>query len=268
MVVYMTSGSKIVKITAQTALKGNILKTIFTVCVFLFCYFICNYSAGIFSYTGNYTFTYILFTLMSIFIIAPLFLGLLRYIWRILFSANDNPILVFYYFSEKTKYIKALNFIFHFIFKAIPMAILIFSPTFVVWILSQKFIYELFDIATPIWTSNLNSILRILVVFAIVSLVFYMLRFYIAPILFVADEKSDVSEILHMSTVIARKSSLDFIYLISSFIGWILISVLVIPLIFTLPYILTSYAVHVRFAIAEYNKHIGNLNNNRGVFYE
>ena len=95
-----------------------------------------------------------------------------------------------------------------------------------------------------------------------------MLRFYIAPILFVADENMDVSETLHMSTVISRKSSLDFIYLISSFIGWILISVLVIPLIFTLPYILTSYAVHVRFAIAEYNKHIGNLNNNRGVLYE
>ena len=264
----MTSGSKIVKITAQTALKGNMLKSILTVCVFLFCYFICNYSAGIFSYTGNYVVSYILFTLICIFLIAPLFLGLLRFIWRMLFSASDNPVSVFYYFSDKKKYLKALEFIFNCIFKAIPVALLIFLPTIIIWIVTRGFFYEIFDVAIPVWTANLNSVLKILIVFAIVSLVFYMLRFYIAPILFVADEKMDVSETLHMSTVISRKSSLDFIYLISSFIGWILISVLVIPLIFTLPYILTSYAVHVRFAIAEYNKHIGNLNNNRGVLYE
>ncbi len=263
----MTSGSKIVKITAKTALKGNMLKAIFTICIFLFCYFICNYSAGIFSYTGNFAFSYVLFTLMLIFLLAPLFLGLLRFIWRMLFSANDNPITVFYYFSDKSRYIKALSFVFHFIFKAIPIGLLLFFPIFIIWFVTQGFFYEIIDVAIPLWTANLNSILKILIVFAVVSLLFYMLRFYIAPILFVADEEMDVFETLHRSTVISRKSSLDFIYLISSLIGWILISFFVIPLIFTLPYILTAYAVHVRFAVAEYNKHIGNLNN-RGAFYE
>lgn len=263
----MTSGSKVVKITAKTALKGNLLKTIFAVCIFLFCCFICNYSAGIFSYTGNFTFSYILLTLMSVFLIFPLFLGLIRFIWRMLFSANDNPILVFYYFSDLSKYAKALNFVFNLIFKAIPVALLMFFPTIIIWILSNNFFYDFFDITTPIWTGNLNAILKILIVFAIIALLFYMLRFYIAPILFVADENMDVSETLHMSRVVSRKSSLDFIYLFSSFIGWILISFLIIPLIFTLPYILTAYAVHVRFSVAEYNKHIGNLNN-RGTVYE
>ncbi len=264
----MTSGSKIVKITARTALKGNTLKTIFAICVFLFCCFICNYSASIFSYTGDFAFSYALLTLMCIFLIAPLFLGLLRFIWRMLFSANDNPISVFFYFSNKLNYTKALIFIFLLIFKAIPIGLLLFSPIFIIWIATRGFFYEMLDITIPIWSANLNSILKILIVFSIVSLVFYMLRFYIAPILFVADENMDVSETLHMSTVISRKSSLDFIYLISSFIGWIVISALVIPLIFTLPYILSAYAVHVRFAIAEYNKHIGNFNNGSGVFYE
>lgn len=263
----MTSGSKIVKITAKTALKGNILKTIFAVCIFLFCYFICNYSSGIFSYTGDYTFCYVLFTLMCIFLITPLFLGLLRFIWRMLFSVNDNPVSVFYYFSDKNKYIKSLDFIFYLIFKAIPMALLLFVPIFVIWIATQGFFYEIFNVSIPLWTANLNAILKILIVFAIVALLFYMLRFYIAPILFVADEEMNVMETLHMSTVISRKSSLDFIYLITSFIGWIIISVFVIPLIFTLPYIITAYAVHTRFAVAEYNKHIGNLNNSRGAFY-
>lgn len=263
----MTGGSKIVKITAKTALKGNMLKSVFAVSIFLFCYFICNYSAGIFSYTGNSTVSYVLFTLMCIFLIAPLFLGLLRFIWRLLFSANDNPIAVFYYLSDKEHYRKAMKFVFQLIFKAIPMVLLIFFPIFLIWIVTQGFFYEILDITIPLWTANLNSLLKILIAFAVVGILFYMLKFYIAPILFVADEEMDVLETLHMSSVISRKASLDFIYLISSFLGWIAISVLVIPLIFTLPYIISSYAVHVRFAVAEYNSHIGSLNSNKGAFY-
>lgn len=263
----MTGGSRIVKITAKTALKGNILKSVIAVSVFLFCYFICNYSAGIFSYTGNYSVSYIIFTLMFIFLIAPLFLGLIRFVWRMLFSANDNPIAVFYYLSDKKLYIKSLKLIFLLIFKAIPIGLLLFFPVILLWFFSQGFFYDFLDITMPLWIANINSLLKILIAFAVVVLAFYMLKFYIAPILFVADEEMDVSETLHMSTVISRKASLDFIYLISSFIGWILLSFLVIPLIFTLPYFLTSYAVHVRFAVAEYNKHIGNQNRNRGAFY-
>ena len=59
-----------------------------------------------------------------------------------------------------------------------------------------------------------------------------------------------------MSTVISKKSGIDFVYLLFSFLGWMFLSLLVIPLIFTLPYMITSYAVHVRFAVAEYNRYI------------
>ncbi len=259
----MIGGSKIVKITAKTALSGNMLKAIIVSAVFLFCCFICNYSAGIFSYTGYYVFSDIIYILMSIFILTPLFLGLLRYIWRMLFSVYDNPVSVFYYLSEKAIYIKALKFIFNLIFKALPVGILLYFPNILLWFFSKDFFYQTFDLTMPLWVANINQLLVILNLVAGVILIFYMLKFYLAPILFVADEEMAVEETLHMSAVISRKSSLDFIYLATSFIGWILLSVLVIPLIFTLPYLLSSYAVHVRFAIAEYNKHIA-LKNEMG----
>ncbi len=46
---------------------------------------------------------------------------------------------------------------------------------------------------------------------------------------------------------------LDFIYLFFSFAGWILLSLIFIPLVFTMPYFIAGVCVHTRFAIAEYN---------------
>jgi uncharacterized membrane protein YccF (DUF307 family) len=69
----------------------------------------------------------------------------------------------------------------------------------------------------------------------------------------------DVYEAIHKSTLLSRATSIDFLGLLLSFFGWILLSVTVIPLIFTLPYFLTSYMVHSRFAVANYNKVVSKM---------
>ncbi|MBE6808348.1 MAG: DUF975 family protein [Ruminococcaceae bacterium] len=253
----MIGGSKAVKITAKTTLKGNWLKLIFAVGAFLFCCFICDYSAGILSYTGVYALSVAISALLTVFVLAPILLGLIRFVWRILFDADDSPVSIFYYLSDKKLYRKAVKFIWAIIIKALPAALILYFPIILFWFFTQGFFYEMFGLVTPLWTANLNTVIIIADVFAFVALVFYMLRFYLAPILFVADENMDIHETLLMSTVISKKTSLDFIYLFFSFLGWVALSLLIIPLIFTLPYMLTAYAVHVRFAVAEYNKIIG-----------
>lgn len=263
----MIGGSKVVKITAKTALNGKMLKAVFTTAFFLFCCFICQYSAGIFAYTGKISVANIIFVLETVFLLAPIFLGYIRYIWRMIFGADDSPVSVFYYISGKKIYFKTLSFFGILILKAVPIGIVLFLPSILLSLFTKEYIYDLLNIAMPLWIANLNSVITILTVFATVALCFYMLRYYISPILFIADENMDVYETLHMSKTISRKSALDFIYLFSSFIGWILLSVLVIPLIFTLPYFITSYAVHTRFAVAEYNKLISQINSQEGTVY-
>ena len=51
------------------------------------------------------------------------------------------------------------------------------------------------------------------------------------------------------------KTLIDFIYLIFCFLGWYLLSLFIFPMIYTLPYAITAYCVHCRFAVADYNKH-------------
>jgi len=257
----MTPNSSIIKLTAKTALKGNQLKSIIASLILIISGFVISTIASLISIISGEIFAVVLSILFYIFLLFPLFMGLLRYFWRLILGTIDNPISVFYYYSEKALYIKAIHLIFAFIIKCIPIGIILNLPAIFVWIISKNFIFDLINIPTPLWSTNLSYAVLLLRTLATVILVIYMLKFYIAPVLFVADENIDVAEALHMSAVISKKTTLDFIYLFFSFLGWLLLSVFIIPLIYTLPYILTAYLVHVRFVIADYNKHIKKNNN-------
>ncbi len=266
----MTTGTRAVKTTAKTALK-NKTGAIFASCAVILCVFVCILSASMLSFAFSGLPSGILLMLLSFFLIFPLFIGLLRYFWRMIFGVDDNPISVFYYLSAKKLYFKVLRLIVLLFLRLLCLVVVFYLPTFVVWLLSQGFVYEMLDASIPLWSTNFDSVLVFMQSISSVLVFIFMLKYYITPVLFVADDSIDVHEAIHMSTVISKKTLLDFISLIFSFLGWILLSVLVIPLIFTLPYAVTSYAVHVRFAIAEYNIFVSknyNPNNLENDTYE
>lgn len=252
----MTIGTNVVKITAKTALKGNWIKTIAACMVLVFTVLICTNAAGLLSFVTGETAATVISILMAVFLTLPLALGVLRYIWRMLFSADDSPISVFYWFSSKELYIKAMKFIMLIVFRVVLWLAILNIPSLLLYILSKSYVFDFFDMSMPLWAANLSYYRVFLQNASVIAVFFILLKFYMAPLLFVADDNIDANEAIHMSTVISKKTAIDFIYLCFSFFGWILVSVFVMPLIFTLPYMLTSYAVHSRFAIAEYNRHI------------
>lgn len=262
----MNVGNRAVKMTAKTALKGNMLRSAFTVAITAFVWFIGVYLSYLSEIAFGDVFSAVFCGAFVIFLFLPLFCGVLRFFWRILFGVKDAPVSVFYYFTEKKLYMRALSLIFGLILKAVPPALVLAIPTVGLKLVSMGSIFELADMSIPLWTANLSYIYSFMCVLCIVILILYMLKFYMAPLLLVSDESMDPAECLHMSAMLSKKNSLDFISLIISLIGWILISVTVIPIIFTLPYIITSYAVHFRFAVADYNKHISGLDGEPNVF--
>lgn len=252
----MSIGSNAVKVTAKTALKGKWLNALICSSVLIFCMIINSYLSSLISVFAGTAFSEFFYVLLTVFVFFPLFLGVLKFFWRMIFGCDDRPVSIFYYYSAKELYIKAIKFAFALIIKLLPFAVIIFLPAFFVWLLSQSYFFEFFDIAIPLWSRNLQYAILFTRTLSTVILIFYALRYYVSPVLFVVDEEIDVWEALHMSSVISKRSTLDFIYLFFSFSGWILISFFALPLFFTVPYIITSYVVHIRFSITEYNNHI------------
>ncbi len=256
----MTVASCTIKKAAKNALKNNLTKSFVVCCALLFCYLI-NYNISSCLYLiGGDLFANIIFIILSLFMFVPVALGSVRFFWRLLCGVSDNPISIFYYFTSKELYKKALKLILNFALKTLAYAIILLIPYFIVSVISNVETYEFFNIAIPLWTANLSNLAVFLKSIATVGTVFLMLKYYLAPMLVIADENMDVTEAMHMSVVISKNTMLDFIYLVFSLLGWILLSLLFIPLIFTLPLFITVYLTHCSFAVSDYNEHIKKLN--------
>lgn len=258
----MTLASSVVKQTAKATIKGRWVKSITVSAMFLFIVFICSNSAMILSQALGDIVGDILYYILGIFIVCPAFLGVLRFFWRMHFEADDSPILIFFYFSDIKTYKRAMTLIFSLVFRIVLFGLLLNIPAFATQVMSHSFVYELIGLSIPVWTANLTTVVLILEIIAKVILSLIMLKYYLAPMLFVANDSIDVEEAILMSSVISRKTSIDFIYLIFSFFGWFLLSLFVVPLIFTIPFFIVSYLVHSKFCILEYNQHIEKISEN------
>ena len=263
----MAISSRVVKITAKTTLKNNYLSCVFSGLILIFTFFVGVYVLGNIGLMGKEWITGVLFALYNFFIVLPICLGVLRFFWRNMFSVNDHPVSVFYYFSNSKLYKKCIKMNFLLLLKAIIPSLILAIPVVALWLLTKGLIFEWMNISIPLWTANLTYIYIFVKNLAIIILLIYMFKYYLTPLFIISDENMEVDEAMHMSTVISKKSSLDFSYLLFSFCGWIIISILVLPLVFTLPYLFSAYTVHFRFVVAEYNKHANQSKNSQYPYF-
>ncbi len=250
----MSVASNVVRLTARTALKKNWLNAVIACVEGIFAYFLCYYSAYLLEIVAGETAGRILFLVLAFFLLLPLFSGLIRYFWRMIFGVCDHPASVFWYFSETGQYLRAVKVWGALALRGILFGFLLFLPSAVLNFFSKLPFYDFFHLSMPLWAANLGYLALLCRSVAAVIFFFVMLRYYTAPFLAVADENMDIAEVFHMSVVISKMSATDFLVLLFSFLGWAALSLLMIPMIFTIPYFLTACSVHVRFVIAQYNQ--------------
>lgn len=255
----MTAGSSAVKATAKTALKGKWVKSIVASIILASAVLICAITGDLVLYIAGNAAAVIYKTLFSVLVVMPLFLGALRFFWRLLFGMEDDPLILFYYFSSLKLYRRALKLCLSLTVRIAVIGAVLFLPAVFTDLLSNAKLYEAFGNAIPLWVSNLWPVSVLLKSLAGVALAFVVIRYYAAPVLFVADDTIDFAEAVHMSSVVARGSYADFVYLVFSLLGWIMLCFLYIPIVFVLPYLLTAYLVYVRFAVAYFNKRVSRL---------
>ena len=256
----MTAPSPVVKSVAKDALKKNFLRSVVVCCVLIFVFFVVMLTSSLISvFAGSIGYT-AAFSALLFLIVEPLLLGVFNYFRRLIFEQDDSVLIIFKYFSSAKEYKRAIHFITLLTIRFIGVALVLYLPCIIVTILSNEAIYSFFNLQVPLWTSNLWALNSFLAILAFFGIVFIMLKYYLAPIIFVGNDTLEPAEAVHMSTIIAKRSGADFFGLVLSFIPWMLLSVFVAPLMFTLPYFITSYCVHSRFAITVYNCDVDKMN--------
>ncbi len=256
----MTISNSMIKTIAKNTLKSNFINSVFATAIMMAVWFICYNISAVFSLIAGNTAFVVVFIALNLFAVSPLVMGLIRFFWRLICGQKDNPISVFYYFSDKQNYIKVLRLGFALAVR-IAVCYLVFSiPVYVLKLITGTWLYGVLNVSIPIWTANLTNVINFLQFISFTATAFYSLRYYLAPMLLIADENMDTAEAVHLSAVITKRTTLDFIFLGFSFFGWILLSLLAVPLLFTVPYFAVAYLVHCSYAVEGFNEEIAKIN--------
>lgn len=190
-------------------------------------------------------------------VLSPLFLGVLRFFWRLINYADDSLVSVFYYFSELPRYIRAIKLTLVMGWRILTAVIICMLPYFAIGLVTGGGLYQFFGWEIPLWVPNLILIESFLKIVGIVTASVYGSRYYLVPVIAIMDEERLLLEAVHISCLVSKRSGMAFLSLLCSCIFAVLISFFVIPAIYTIPFIVTAYLIHCRFVMVNYNLVLG-----------
>ncbi len=249
----MLPSSKVIKNTARKQLKNNWTQAIIAVSVLLLAVILAavwgsmalallsgiKMVNGLFSSAAWFLAT-AFGTTISLSIIIPLMQGVVRWFWFLGLEKELPLSEAFYYFSEWSLFSKSLILGLRFLGRVILTFFICSLPAAAVFSAAES--------------EDANALLlRVLAILLLLlgSLITVRaaLSYCLAPIALVINEELQPHDAIEISKSIvsANKGACFFVAL--SFLGYGLISILGITLIYTLPFVFVSYSVFVRFLI-------------------
>lgn len=184
----------------------------------------------------------------------PLLYGALRWFWFSSLEADVPISEVFCYFSDGREYLRAISLSFRVFVRIVGILFLCFLPTLLIEAARSPYTYQLFHSSMPYWVSSIWAFGRLMTLFGTVLSVILLLRYFAAPILMINDPSISPQEALNLSVIISKNANGKTLGFLFSFFGWYLLSLLVVPLLYIIPYFLCSYAVYCRYLINHYNR--------------
>lgn len=248
-------GNAAVKSTARIALRGFWIKAIVCTLILFATLFTAVLANEVFYHvfaTGDQIISTVFNLLYLTFVFCPIALGILRFFWRNTATTGDDIGSVFYYLSDFNSYLKCIGFSVVLLFKISIVALISFLPLIAIKsVMGAPFI-------------NLNEQASLYLgfvslIFSVLGWVFFLIfsvRYYLAPIMFVGCETLEKDEIFYLSKTVSRNTAGAFVVLLFGMFGWIVLTILGVTAVFTVPYILSAYAVHSRFAINYHNRNV------------
>ncbi len=202
---------------------------------------------------------------MLAFFCVPMFLGAMRFFWLLSRKENVNPGAVFYFFKRFSDYSRCISVMVPILLRSIGIGVAVFLPSMVVSTFASADYYAELGTEAPDFLPLIEIFGIVLAVAGAVLWGVYLLRHYMKPFLLIAAPDMINEEITFHSERIYKRTAHRTLRFVLSFWPWILLSLLVFPLVFTLPYFISSWVAYCRYSVAEYNAE-AKLNGNRPIY--
>lgn len=261
----MLPSPKIIKYTARAQLKNKWVSAVCVSLIFLATVIFNGILAGIISSVlisaSSLVFAVVLafFVIFMLFLTIPLFQGVIRWFWFFSIEKELDISSVFYYYSDAKLLGKTIVFYSQLIFALIIRGILVFIPAILYLVLSSQQFYEMFGIVAP-------TILPVLwplgyLLYFVCGILFLILaqKFALAPGILATNDDITVDDAIVLSKYLSAINRNAFISFALSFIGWGILCLLGVTMIFILPYMFMAYAVFTKFTISNHRYEQGKM---------
>lgn len=186
---------------------------------------------------------------MTFFVVFPLLLGVIRWFWRLTDGVTDSVGVAFYYFGSGDRFKKAVALFFGLVWRNFLIVLVSFIPFFAAVVLTN--LAAEYDInQMMLFGADLGNAIN--TIFLFVGYVLFLgaaLRYYTVLWTAVAYPDLSVKEVFEFSVKTAKGTKSVYLLFAVSFTGWAVISLLALPLLFTLPYFFAANAVFSRLVI-------------------
>ncbi len=186
---------------------------------------------------------------LTVFVYLPVHLGVMRWFWRFTGGAKDPVGEVFYYFGNRYAYGRAMSYIFSLGWRFALAGVVVYLPYVLVSMITGA------EVFGPQVSTALSLLLPVTGMFSAAGAVLYIayiLRYFLAPWLLFSYEDQPVKEILRQAVQMSKGYKSGYVGFACTFIGWLVLCILVFPLLYVAPLLLASMAVYCRYCINHY----------------
>lgn len=180
--------------------------------------------------------------LASLVVIFPIALGVLRWSYQV--YDHETPLYDIFYYFRGGQYRRALLFFWELSWRIVFLSICCMLPSMVMRA-AERFLLLCGSLNALVY-SVILVLKAVLTVGGVLAIVYYMMRFFLAPYLLFDRPDLTPKQCIASSISLTKGNQLDLAMMFLSLMPLYLCSVMVIPLVFVFPYLLMLCSVRSR----------------------
>ncbi len=184
--------------------------------------------------------------LYGLLLFTPFLFGALRWFWLLIYGKDCSIGDVFYYFSSGKLFLKTVALSFLLFLRMVLGAIVCFLPYAALNLMTKPELYNAFGYSMPVEISGFFPLAYFFELAGWFLFLFWCSRFALFFVALFEQPELSANAMITYSIGLTKGKLFRLVGFFFSFLGWLLLCVLVLPVLFVIPFALASLMVYGR----------------------
>lgn len=182
----------------------------------------------------------------SLIVMFPLIFGVIRWFWLV--TGGSDPALneIFHYFSSSKVFFKTMALSIGLYLRLVVGAIVCFSPYIAMGVLTTPDLYDRLGITMPVVMESLRPLVSFSKILGFIVLLLWISTYALCYTVVFSEPELTAHRTVRRTVEVTRGFRFNSVCFAFSFFGWAIACLLVLPVLFVMPYFLSSIAIYGR----------------------